>query len=121
MFRSLSLFLIVALVAAKSVKTKKKPSVETVLKSRDHKLLPLSQGACMEGWIDGSSVKLGCIFADVDDSNVDVPTAEQVCQGFGEGGRLVEIYNMDQIMFLQNLLTVVEINGGYNGNGWWIG
>ena len=25
----------------------------------------------MEGWIDGSSVDLGCIFADVDDSNVD--------------------------------------------------
>merc|ERR1719483_642597 len=122
MFRSLSLFLMVALVAAKSVKTKKKPSVETVLKSRDHKFQPLSQGDCMEGWIDSSSVDLGCILADMDDSNVDEPTADNVCHGFADGGRLVEIYNMDQIMFLQDLLTVVEINGGFSGYVyWWIG
>ena len=79
-------------------------------------------GDCPDGWKDGSSVGLGCILADLGDGNVNEPDAEKACSGFGEGGRLVEIMNEEQMHFLQNMLGLVENEGGFDGYVyWWIG
>merc|ERR1711936_123790 len=92
------------------------------LKSRDHGHAPVVQGDCPDGWKDGSSVGLGCVYADMEDANVDEPTAETVCQGFGEGGRLVEIFSEDQVHFLQNMLGLIENDNNFGGYVyWWIG
>ena len=74
--------------------------------------------------MDGSGVGLGCVLADLGDGDVTEPDAESVCSGFGEGGRLVEIRNEEQMKFLQSMLGLVENEslaeyGGYVF--WWIG
>ena len=48
---------------------------------------------------------------------MDEPDAAVVCRGFGEGGRLIEIYNEEQLHFLQNLLGLVE-NAYLQDLGW---
>ena len=82
----------------------------------------VEQGNCMEGWVDARSVGLGCILADMT-SRIDEPTAETVCQNFGEGGRLLEIFNKEQMTFLQAYLGQVEeeweVEDGWIW--WWIG
>ena len=85
--------------------------------------LPLQQGDCKEGWVDARSVGLGCIFADMEDANVDEPTAETVCKNFGEGGRLLEIVSQEQMTFLQAYLGQVEEEWGVEDGWiwWWIG
>ena len=69
------------------------------------------------------SVGLGCVLADRDDASIDEPTAETVCKNFGEGGRLIEIFNQEQMSFLQNYLATVEeemqVEDGWIW--WWIG
>merc|ERR1712168_930271 len=94
------------------------------LKSKDHGHAPVEQGTCPDGWKDGSSVGLGCLLADTNDPNVSEVDAETVCEQFGEGGHLVEIFSEDQMHFLQNMLGLLENTelgdlGGYVF--WWIG
>ena len=55
-----------------------------------HKVI--GQANCPEGWLDGSSVDLGCILPDLSYYNVDWMTAMAVCSGYAEGARLLEIY-----------------------------
>ena len=69
----------------------------------------IEQGDCLEGWVDASSVGLGCVLADLADMGAEEPTAETVCKDFGEGGRLIEIFNMDQMSFLQTYLMQVSL------------
>ena len=61
----------------------------------------------------------------MDDYTSDKPDAEEACRRFGEGGRLVEIYNQDQVHFLQNMLGLIEEevyqDGWMEVWGWWIG
>ena len=74
--------------------------------------------------MDGSSVGLGCVLADLEDNNIDEPDAEEACGRFGEGGRLVEIFNQDQMDFLQNMLGSIEAESLQEMGGvvyWWIG
>ena len=63
--------------------------------------------------------------ANLDDYTSDKPDAEEACRRFGEGGRLVEIYNQDQVHFLQNMLGLIEEevyqDGWMEVWGWWIG
>lgn len=66
--------------------------MDVALKPRDHHFDPVEQGGCPDGWKDGSSVGLGCVYADLRDVNINETTAENVCKDFGEGGRLVEIF-----------------------------
>ena len=54
-------------------------------------------------------VGLGCVLADLADMGAEEPTAETVCRDFGEGGRLIEIFNMDQMTFLQTYLMQVSV------------
>merc|ERR1712244_95745 len=96
--------------------------LDVALKSRDHGFVKPGQGDCPEGWADGTSVGLGCVLPDLNDESVDEPTAETVCKNFGEGGRLVEILNMEQLHFLQNLLGGIENENQMDGYAyWWIG
>ena len=66
--------------------------MDVAMKSRDHHFDPVEQGECPDGWKDGGSVGLGCVYADLRDVNINETTAETVCKDFGEGGRLVEIF-----------------------------
>jgi len=81
---------------------------DMILRARDHGFQDPGQGDCSNGWKDGSSVGLGCVLADLNDGNVDKPDAVVACRDFGEDGRLIEIYNEEQMTFLQNLLALVE-------------
>merc|ERR1719187_1036950 len=83
---------------------------------------PLKQGDCQEGWYDSSSVGLGCILPDLTDHDIDEPSSETVCSQFGEGGRLVEIFNYDQMHFLRNMIAIIESDNHMEGDAyWWIG
>jgi len=122
-FLTLSIF---AVFAAKGInKRLKKEDVykngrmDVALKSKDHKYEPVKQNQCPDGWKDASPVGLGCVYADLRDINIDETTAENVCKEFGEGGRLVEIFNEEQMHFLQNMLGLVENENGFNGYVWW--
>ena len=98
---SLGLLLLgLVLISGRPKKSQPRPTKEEILRngrldvalrSRDHGFVKPGQGDCPEGWADGSSVGLGCVLPDLDDQQVDEPTAETVCRNFGEGGRLVEI------------------------------
>ena len=46
---------------------------------------------CMEGWVDGTSVGLGCLLADQNTQQQNYYEATAACQNHGEGGRLAEI------------------------------
>merc|ERR1712154_578553 len=96
---------------------------DLILRAGQTSNILLEQGNCLEGWVDATSVGLGCILADMGDANIDEPTAETVCQNFGEGGRLLEIFNEEQMTFLQAYLGQVEeeweIEDGWIW--WWIG
>ena len=80
---------------------------DLVVKPMDHGHR-IEQGDCLEGWVDGGSVGLGCVLADLADMGAEEPTTETVCKDFGEGGRLIEIFNMDQMNFLQTYLMQVS-------------
>merc|ERR1712223_948133 len=81
----------------------------------------LKQGDCQEGWYDSSSVGLGCILPDLTDHDIDEPSSETVCSNFGEGGRLVEIFNHDQMHFLRNMIAIIESDNHMEGDAyWWI-
>ena len=78
-------------------------------------------GECPIGWKDGSGVGLGCLYADTSNSTTQTD-AFKICQGFGEGGRLVEILNEEQTIFLQNMLGTLENDSALSEHvGWWIG
>ena len=96
---------------------------DVLMKPKHHGVHKISQGECMEGWIDASSVDLGCINPDLSDIGAEEPVAENVCRDFGEGGRLIEIFNMDQMNFLQDVLMQVEIEAGIEAGfiWYWIG
>ena len=68
----------------------------------------LRQGACMEGWTDGSAVGLGCLLADLEAWGDVETTGETACRHHGEGGRLVEVLDGDQMSFLQEMLGQME-------------
>merc|ERR1712062_558026 len=82
---------------------------------RNENHAPLKQGDCQEGWYDSSSVGLGCILPDLTDHDIDEPTSETVCSNFGEGGRLVEIFNYDQMHFLRNMIAIIAWRGTPTG------
>ena len=96
---------------------------DVIMKAKNKQYEPVSQGDCMEGWVDARAVGLGCILADTNDANIDEPTAETVCKNFGENGRLIEIFNEEQMSFLQNYLGQVEEEWGVEDGWiwWWIG
>merc|ERR1711971_680311 len=76
----------------------------------------------MEGWTDGSSVGLGCIYGDVTDRDVTEVEADTICHEFSEAGRLVEIFSYDQVHWLRNLLANLEWENNLQGDiYWWIG
>merc|ERR1719419_1737577 len=81
----------------------KKGRKDLVLRSRDHGFAKTEQGECPEGWKDGSSVGLGCVFADLGDANVDEPTAEEVCSNLGEGGR----YENDEKDVVKSMILLI--------------
>ena len=83
----------------------------------------VQQGECMEGWVDASSVGLGCVLADVSNMGVEQPVAESNCRDFGENGRLIEIENRQQMSFLESMLELLEEELGiFDGFIWyWIG
>ena len=54
--------------------------MDVALKPRDHHFDPVEQGGCPDGWKDGSSVGLGCVYADLRDVNINETTAENVCK-----------------------------------------
>merc|ERR1719150_1701862 len=68
----------------------------------------LRQGPCMEGWTDGSAVGLGCLLADLEAWGDVETTGETACRHHGEGGRLVEVLDGDQMSFLQEMLGQME-------------
>ena len=88
-------------------------------------------------WIDGSSVKLGCIgFSKKQghrsgkgkwrSNNYGSPKAESICKEANSKARLVEIYNEKQVRFLmtKNVRTQVLTKIGidtWKAKDWWIG
>ena len=99
---------------------------DLILRAGRSSNIPLEQGDCLDGWVDARSVGLGCLLADMDDANVNEPAAETVCKNFGEGGRLLEIFNEEQMTFLQAYLGQVEEEWGEPEDGpgfiwWWTG
>ena len=81
---------------------------------------------CPEGWVEARSVGLGCLLADISTADMNQTSAQAVCQSYGQAGRLLEITSMEQISFLQNFLTEVELEWGTPDYGpgfiwWWLG
>jgi len=75
---------------------------------------PLQMGSCLAGWKDGSSVGLGCLFAEIpfnkstsDSPGVNQTTAKAMCNKAATNGRLVEIYSAEQMHFLEQFLDLV--------------
>ena len=92
-------------------------------KTRD--LHPVQQGDCLEGWADASAVGLGCVLAH-NQRGINKLEADIVCSGFGEGGRIIEIFNQEQMSFMQDYLGQVEEEWGEPEDGpgfiwWWTG
>ena len=116
------LLLLVTLASLGLALPNSKHSQDLILRAGRNNNNTVEQGNCMEGWVDARSVGLGCILADMT-SRIDEPTAETVCQNFGEGGRLLEIFNKEQMTFLQAYLGQVEEELGVLGGfiWWWIG
>ena len=42
--------------------------------------IKLEQGNCLEGWVDGSSVGLGCILADITDMGTGEVSSDTICR-----------------------------------------
>ena len=76
-----------------------------------------SEGDCLEGWLDGRSVGLGCLLADRATEQRNYYEAETACQAYGEGGRLIEITNQEQMTFVQTYLAEVEAEWGEPEDG----
>ena len=72
----------------------------------------LGQATCLEGWIDASSVNMGCIL--LDSSPYTWDAANNRCQNLA--GTLVEISNEAQLEFLMFQLQFLE---GLGGTKWW--
>ena len=86
----------------------------------------LAETDCPDGWVEARSVGLGCLLADISTQDMNLTSAQAVCQSYGEAGRLLEITSMEQISFLQNFLTEVEVEWGTPDYGpgfiwWWLG
>merc|ERR1719264_1040673 len=84
------------------------------------------EGDCMEGWVDGRSVGLGCLLADQTTQQLNYPQAEAACKNYGETGRLIEITSQEQMSFVQSYLAEVEAEWGEPEDGpgfrwWWLG
>merc|ERR1711936_1430908 len=75
-------------------------------------LQPVQQGDCLEGWADASAVGLGCVLAH-NQRGINKLEADIVCSGFGEGGRIIEIFNQEQMSFMQDYLGQVEEEGEF--------
>jgi len=122
-FLSLSIFAVFSTNGLKKRLKKedvyKNGRMDVALKSKNHNFEPLMQNQCPDEWKDATSVGLGCVYADIRDYNIDEATAENICKDFGEGGRLVEIINEEQMYFLQNWLEAVELVHNFNGYIWW--
>ena len=85
-----------------------------------------AEADCQDGWVDGRSVGLGCLLADITTADMNLTSAQAVCQSYGQAGRLIEITSQDQISFLQIFLTEVELEWGESDYGpgfiwWWLG
>ena len=75
------------------------------------------EGDCMEGWVDGRSVGLGCLLADQATQQLNYVEAEAACEKYGEAGRLIEITNQQQMDFVQSYLAEVEAEWGEPEDG----
>ena len=71
----------------------------------------------LAGWLDGRSVGLGCLLADRSTEQLNYQEAGAACGAYGEGGRLVEIINQDQMTFVQTYLAEVEAEWGEPEDG----
>ena len=73
--------------------------------------------ACEEGWIDGRSVDLGCIF--LSDVPLIYSTSIQFC--VAKGAHLIEFQNKEQIDFVRSKLSnsVIWWAGATNPSGKW--
>merc|ERR1712112_572791 len=68
----ISLVLVAAMPSKKKrIFKKKEGRTDLVMKSKHHGM-EIKQGACPEGWMDGSAAGLGCVWADTKDGNLDV-------------------------------------------------
>ena len=81
---------------------------------------------CQPGWKDGREAGLGCLLADITTADMNVTEAWDVCRGYGEGGRLVEINSSEQMSFLKDYLTQIEeeweeCDYGPGFLWWWLG
>ena len=74
-------------------------------------------GDCMEGWVDGRSVGLGCLLADPATQQQNYQEAQAACKDYGEAGRLIEITNQEQMSFIQSYLAEVEAEWGEPEDG----
>ena len=74
-------------------------------------------GDCLEGWVDGRSVGLGCLLADQATQQFNYNEAQAACQSYGETGRLIEITNQEQMSFIQSYLAEVEAEWGEPEDG----
>jgi len=79
-------------------------------------------GSCPEGWIDASSVNLGCLFVDTDTSgHHNISDAQLACDRVWSGSYLVEIFSAEQMEFLKDMLVEIEQEvSGEDGVLWWL-
>merc|ERR1719228_1181527 len=69
---------------------------------------PSQPRECPRGWEDGSSVGMGCVWAEAKGRGVNQTEAKRLCKEKDPGARLVEIYSQEQQDFLVKYMRRVE-------------
>ena len=79
LFLSFSIFVLEAKPNNKYGRSSKNLISKDDLKKPDESM-KLEQGDCLEGWVDGSSVGLGCVLADITDMGTGEVAADTICR-----------------------------------------
>ena len=89
---------------------------------KNHDIKTKEPGKCPDGWVDGSSVDMGCLFVDVTTSgHHNISDAQHACEMIESGSYLVEIFSEEQMEFLKEMLIEVEEEiTAEDGVLWWL-
>merc|ERR1719507_2393721 len=68
---------------------------------------PLSQGNCLDGWVDGSSVEMGCLYFNTTDPMTWLESV-QSCKAGTTNGYILEILSPQQMDFVKTALWFLE-------------
>merc|ERR1711992_418680 len=76
---------------------------------------PLSQGPCPDGWVDGSSVDMGCLFFNITERyGMTWSESMKTCQLGHENAALVEIISTEVFIDVKRSAFLVENSNSSN-------